>query len=115
MLRWFVLWNKSLCLALTPRRYQPDRLYRRYEGLVAALVARAEGQVILDIGAGKWSSYGAALGSRATIATVSSVEHDAGRVAPLAVHVEGAVTQDSGALAADCLLCGVGHAHESAS
>ena len=64
MLRWFVLWNKSLCLALTPRRYQPDRLYRRYDRLVAALVARREGQTVLDIGAGKWSSYEAALGSR---------------------------------------------------
>jgi SAM-dependent methyltransferase len=63
-LRWFVLSNKKLCLALTPRRYQPDRLYRRYDGLVAAQIAHAPGQVILDIGAGKWSSYAAALTSK---------------------------------------------------
>ncbi|HUA55131.1 MAG TPA: methyltransferase domain-containing protein [Candidatus Sulfotelmatobacter sp.] len=57
LLRWFVLRNKALCLALTPRRYQPDRLYRRYDALVAGLVAAARGQTILDVGAGKWSSY----------------------------------------------------------
>jgi SAM-dependent methyltransferase len=64
LLRWFVLWNKSLCLALTPRRYQPDRLYRRYDRLVAALVERSAAQTILDIGAGKWSSYADALTSK---------------------------------------------------
>lgn len=64
LLRRFVLWNKSLCLALTPRRYQPDRLYRRYDRLVAAVVAQRAGQTILDVGAGKWSSYAAALASK---------------------------------------------------
>ena len=64
MLQSFVLWNKSLCLALTPRRYQPDRLYLRYDRLVASLVERAPGQTVLDIGAGKWSSYADALSSK---------------------------------------------------
>src|SRR5262249_45379479 len=63
-LRRFVLANKALCLALTPRRYQPDRLYRRYDALVADLIAATPGQVVLDIGAGKWSSYAERLASR---------------------------------------------------
>ena len=61
LLRWFVLRNKALCLALTPRRYQPDRLYRRYDVLIGELVARTRGQLVLDVGAGKWSSYADAL------------------------------------------------------
>jgi SAM-dependent methyltransferase len=64
LLRWFVLRNKALCLALTPRRYQPDRLYRRYDALIGTLIAGTRGQLVLDVGAGKWSSYADALASK---------------------------------------------------
>jgi SAM-dependent methyltransferase len=64
VLQSFVLWNKSVCLKLTPRYYQPDRLYLRYDRIIAQLVAASPGQTVLDIGAGKWSSYAEGLSSK---------------------------------------------------